>query len=391
MDKIFACCYPKSSNNCKVIIEDDYKDFFITTDIKVKDTGLNSSHAKEETNITSKSKASRKASLLMNKTEHSSRAKDQIICKESPSPKKENSNSKGELKNTNVVNNLKANTRRFNTKDHFDTVSGSANNKDKSESGVIVNSKLHGIEETPNSINDLVVQENPLIDLEEIEGNLLCGRKIRINASGSETGLRHRKDGYTFFGYAPKKALYDEIDEILNYPDSKTEDKIFSIYFNVTFKRYYLMSSVNENSKNILFVKLQNPFELKYKNIISLGDIHILLQIEENTKNLFIEIVANKGEEIITKNFNKNFKGPIKIGRSKSNEIVLNNTTLSRTQASISFNSTNNSWILQDGIGSKPSMNGTWIFLDFEWGFVEDCIYFRIGKNYLSLKKISSC
>jgi hypothetical protein len=44
------------------------------------------------------------------------------------------------------------------------------------------------------------VQKNPCLLLEEIEGNLLHGIKININAAGMANGIRNAKDGETNFG-----------------------------------------------------------------------------------------------------------------------------------------------------------------------------------------------
>jgi hypothetical protein len=51
-------------------------------------------------------------------------------------------------------------------------------------------------------ISEEEIQENLKLELTEIEGNILDGRLITINAAGMTSGsLRNAKDGYSYFGY----------------------------------------------------------------------------------------------------------------------------------------------------------------------------------------------
>lgn len=55
-------------------------------------------------------------------------------------------------------------------------------------------------------ITDQDIMDNPKLELKELEGNILEGKKIVINASGiASGGLRNCRDGYSFFGYLKTK------------------------------------------------------------------------------------------------------------------------------------------------------------------------------------------
>jgi hypothetical protein len=50
------------------------------------------------------------------------------------------------------------------------------------------------------------INENPKLELKELEGNILDGKILFINAGGLESGgLRNMRDGCTFFGYVKNK------------------------------------------------------------------------------------------------------------------------------------------------------------------------------------------
>jgi hypothetical protein len=71
---------------------------------------------------------------------------------------------------------------------------------------------------------------------------------------------------------------------------------------------------------------------------------------------LLLEI-ANGNEEPTTKFFP--ITKTVKIGRHRDNDINLENFAYSRIHTSFSFNFSECSWYVQDGL-DKPSTNGTW-------------------------------
>lgn len=92
-------------------------------------------------------------------------------------------------------------------------------------------------------------------------------------------------------------------------------------------------------------------------------------------------------EETKTKVFTKGHGKCIRIGRNRENEIVLENYAFSRIHTSFFFSKIDDSWFVQDGFEDKPSTNGTWLYLDWNWP-IDNVTYFRIGTNFLCIRKI---
>lgn len=386
MEKFLFCCYPRKETKRYNDYDKDFKDFFVTTgDEKSKEY-----NTKDSFFSPAKARAGMKTpSPLVTKSDIPSRTKT-LLKDGSPSPGRNSINGRPELiRNMSIL--LKTGTLQSISPSSNPSLIGhrksiNHNTSDfKRESFKVMPILAFG--QGSLSINDITIQESQELELEQLEGNILSQGTIRINALGWVNKVSTTKDGLTNFGVTPSKNPSANIDIILNLEQSKSEEVIFTIYFNLAIKQYFLSSKVSEHSRNILFVKLDQPFILKSKNIISLGDTHISLRVDE-INNLHVEVIASKGENLLSRVFASSFDGSIRIGRSKSNEIVLNNKTLSRVQTTLLFNSTMEKWVIQDGAGTTFSMNGTWIFLDFEWEMVQELIYFRINKNFLKLRKI---
>ncbi len=61
---------------------------------------------------------------------------------------------------------------------------------------------------TSVKITDMDICENAKIELSELEGNILDGKTVYINAGGIESGgLRNMKDGCSYFGYVKSKVI----------------------------------------------------------------------------------------------------------------------------------------------------------------------------------------
>jgi hypothetical protein len=237
-----------------------------------------------------------------------------------------------------------------------------------------------------NPIDNVSKVKNKL-QLFEVEGNSLLGKKLEITPNGLINSLRNVKDCKTYFGIRSKSNKgATELDYVLNLHSNNNETYvIFCIYFNKQDNKYFLTSKVNEVDRNVLFVRLEKEFPIFRKHIVSLGDIHISIEVD-TFQSLKIEIVSGN-EETKSKLFTKTHVGLVKIGRSKENDIVLSRNSFSRVQASFYFNETSNNWILQDGTGNMKSKNGTWIYLDDIWE-IEDVLYFRIAENFLCINKV---
>ena len=229
-------------------------------------------------------------------------------------------------------------------------------------------------------INDEEITKASTIILEEINGNLLNGQKIEINAAGM-VGGRNKKDGFTIFGLKflnlTKNSSEDSdveaaqeknenqylLDFELNYAQYLSYPYIFAIYYKKEEKSFYIKGFSGKGSDNkILFIKLnnKNKFILNQKELILTGNIIFQVKVNDN----FIEITnlsknPNNNKYIID-GFNKKI---ITIGRHKDCDFSFpKDKRFSRYQTTIEFNEETKKWSIIDGYNDKESTNGTWIF-----------------------------
>ena len=115
------------------------------------------------------------------------------------------------------------------------------------------------------------INENFKLKLEEIEGTLLDGQIIEMDASGmSNGGLRNAKDGETWFGTSKSENNKIINDFVINMPNknkSETSSTVFKIFFDNKLKDYFLEYCLNENNQSYLFIKLEQKFVSIYYNI----------------------------------------------------------------------------------------------------------------------------
>ncbi len=229
-------------------------------------------------------------------------------------------------------------------------------------------------------INEEEITKASTIILEEINGNLLNGQKIEINAAGM-VGGRNKKDGFTIFGLKflnlTKNSSEDSdveaaqeknenqylLDFELNYAQYLSYPYIFAIYYKKEEKSFYIKGFSGKGSDNkILFIKLnnKNKFILNQKELILTGNIIFQVKVNDN----FIEITnlsknPNNNKYIID-GFNKKI---ITIGRHKDCDFSFpKDKRFSRYQTTIEFNEETKKWSIIDGYNDKESTNGTWIF-----------------------------
>ena len=234
-------------------------------------------------------------------------------------------------------------------------------------------------------ISDEIIKNASTITLEEIDGKLLNGKKIEINAGGMVDG-RNKKDGFTIFGQNKKrKSRRISIEELnakdnfisgndddlfipdyeLNYSNYLGYPYIFSIYYKLEDKSYYLRAYCGKGSDNkILFIKLssESKYILKRKELISAGNI--IFQVTPLDNNC-LEIInlTNKKYSNYRRVFDGFSKKIITIGRHKDCDFFFpRDKSFSRYQTTFEFDENIKEWSVVDGKDNKGSTNGTWIF-----------------------------
>ena len=233
-------------------------------------------------------------------------------------------------------------------------------------------------------ISDEEIKNSPKLFLEEIDGKLLNGKIIEINAGGMING-RNKKDGFTIFGQKKIDNSNSEMpkqednnnknidndnniiipDYELNYPNYLAYPYIFSIYYQKEDKSYYIRAYCGKGSDNkILFIKLNNErkYILKRKELISAGNIIFQVTPIDNNCLEIINLTHRKRSNN-KKIFDGFIQKKITIGRHKDCDFFFpKDKSFSRYQTTFEFDEEQKEWSVLDGKDNKGSTNGTWIF-----------------------------
>ena len=243
-------------------------------------------------------------------------------------------------------------------------------------------------------ISDEEIKNSSKLILEEIEGNLFNEKKIEINAGGM-IGGRNKKDGFTIFGQNLEKNSNNDMfvpDFELNLSNSINNNNnfsypyIFSIYYKIEDKSYYIRSYSGKGSDNkILFIKLRNKnkYIIKQKEIISAGSI--IFQINPiNSNELEIVNLTNKKN---VKIFDGNKQKLVTIGRHKECDFSFpKDKSFSRYQTCFEYDENKKEWSIIDG-KDKDSTNGTWIFGTHSF-LIKDEMIIEVLNSKIVIKEI---
>ena len=241
-------------------------------------------------------------------------------------------------------------------------------------------------------ISDELIQNSSKLILEEIEGKLFNEKKIEINAGGM-VGGRNKKDGFTIFGQNPEKTSNNDMfipDFELNISNNNNNFSypyIFSIYYKIEDKNYYIRSYSGKGSDNkILFIKLRNKnkYVIKQKEIISAGSI--IFQITPiNDNELEIINLTNKKYRKI---FDGNKQKLVTIGRHKECDFSFpKDKSFSRYQTCFEYDEDKKEWTVIDG-KDKDSTNGTWIFGTHSF-LIKDEMFIEVLNSKINIKEIT--
>ena len=241
-------------------------------------------------------------------------------------------------------------------------------------------------------ISDEEIQNSSKLILEEIEGNLFNEKKIEINAGGM-VGGRNQKDGFTIFGQNIEKNSNNDMfipDLELNLSNNNnfTYPYIFSIYYKMEDKSYYIRSYSGKGSDNkMLFIKLRNKnkYPLKQKEIISAGSVIFQVNPIINGNELeLINLTYKKNSKI----FDGNKQKLVTIGRHKECDFSFpRDKSFSRYQTSFEYDENKKEWSIIDG-KDKDSTNGTWIFGTHSF-LIKDEMTIEVLNSKIIIKEIT--
>ena len=215
-------------------------------------------------------------------------------------------------------------------------------------------------------ISDELIKNSSKLILEEIEGKLFNEKIIEINAGGM-VGGRNKKDGFTIFGQNPEKSSNKDIFipdlelNILNNENNFSYPYIFTIYYKIEDKSYYIRAYSGKGSENkILFIKLRNKnkYILNQKELISAGSIIFQITPINESELEIINLTFRRNNKI----FDGNKQKLVTIGRHKECDFSFpKDKSFSRYQTCFEYDSNTKKWSIIDG-KDKDSTNGTWIF-----------------------------
>lgn len=312
-------------------------------------------------------------------------------------------------KNDNINNNIKDNNDENNIINENSNIV-IENNEVKSQKSISKNinelsKKSNIVEEEKNpedplisyitsnrKISDEEIQNSSKLILEEIEGNLFNEKKIEINAGGM-VGGRNKKDGFTIFGQDIEKNSNNDMfipDLELNLSNNNnfTYPYIFSIYYKMEDKSYYIRSYSGKGSDNkILFIKLRNKnkYPLKQKEIISAGSV--IFQVNPIINGNELEII-NLTYKKNSKIFDGNKQKLVTIGRHKECDFSFpRDKSFSRYQTSFEYDENKKEWSIIDG-KDKDSTNGTWIFGTHSF-LIKDEMTIEVLNSKIIIKEIT--
>ena len=231
---------------------------------------------------------------------------------------------------------------------------------------------------------------------------------IKLDALGlTEKSLRHKKDGYTFFGLiSPNdeeniKSIdfstgSNSINEKENNNDNKNENnnttpvhygRQFCIRFDIKNLCYFIKDCSYGNGYGT-FMKVYKETKIKDNTLINIGENYVvftlgvdILESDQNYNDGFL----NNDENILSVKvfrgeltnysyaFNQRQISKILIGKDESCNIVLNDNLLDNIHCCIEYKQ-NIGWVLNDGFNQIHSDSGTWICLSEETAIFEGMI-----------------
>ena len=178
---------------------------------------------------------------------------------------------------------------------------------------------------------------------------------------------RNKKDGFTIFGQNPEKSSNKDIFipdlelNILNNENNFSYPYIFTIYYKIEDKSYYIRAYSGKGSENkILFIKLRNKnkYILNQKELISAGSIIFQITPINESELEIINLTFRRNNKI----FDGNKQKLVTIGRHKECDFSFpKDKSFSRYQTCFEYDSNTKKWSIIDG-KDKDSTNGTWIF-----------------------------
>lgn len=260
-----------------------------------------------------------------------------------------------------------------------------------------------------------------------MDGKILNNIQLLINPAGLVRKEKNIKAGITYFGFRTKdNDPYDTTsccDVILNSDSLKeVQDKIpnplFSIFYDLDQNEYFFKYCKKKQENfypSILLLGMKKSLILRNTETVTIGNVILELKLEKN-KLIITKFEITKGQTKEIFSFDSDTTKEVTIGRDKKCTIVIDNSSLSRVNATIKYfkvpikellNSQASNkkrlydklidadkdnramikyWELYDGTTTKSSTNGVWLFSNHTYP-IYDGFTVRLGKSKFIINK----
>ena len=236
-------------------------------------------------------------------------------------------------------------------------------------------------------ILDQEVNSNPkYLIYDNSDSDLLWKDRLMITAAGLDSGLRHVRDGYTFFGV---NESYDNCiinDYLVNLPSEyrdKCNKRLFVVFFDRETSKFYFRSLKESNI--CVYVRIKKNYLLKNKKYFQIGDT--IFHAEPHNESS-LKITIHKNPSQYEEYYYNCYMKEILLGRSERCHITLNQDILSKIHCSFKFDCEKKKWFISDGNGEKASTNGTWMFCNSKYELNDSETEVKIGKSVLIIKRL---
>ncbi|OMJ66943.1 hypothetical protein SteCoe_36043 [Stentor coeruleus] len=205
--------------------------------------------------------------------------------------------------------------------------------------------------------------------------HLVIGNEYEIFPTGLENSKRAIKDSCVYAGTLEKQGNLIVNDILLPEDEKGAGKRHFMIKYNKEKQNYFLKDMGDGMGT---FIRIEQPLKLKNSYIVSFGDSHMMVNIENNLLTIrFVE-----GPKADHKSTYSPEDSPIKIGRFNDCDIRFEDTSLSRNHCYMYYA---DAWMIMDGDGKKLSTNGTWLFVEQFFEFY-DGLVFKAGESLFKAK-----
>ena len=245
-----------------------------------------------------------------------------------------------------------------------------------------------------------------------------------ITPSGLQNSKRGAKDGIVLFGYEkPKKEnnckmkITDDkininttntnnsqnettVNDFIFPVEHKNEDSKnlyefpnFAIYYDIKDDNYYI-KDFNTGVGALMKIK---KYKMDINTLINVGSNYLVIYLDKNkiTVKIFNHSILENNENAANSCESKIFEFEqdknklITIGRSQKCDIIIEDMMLSKIQASIEYNASEQVVYLYDGDTKKESTNGTWVFI-LNPVIIESNFLFKAEKTLFAATIINS-